>query len=63
MSERERAVLDLLAAAYETARIAATLHLSVKTVRNYLTRLPRRIGAPDRAAAAEMARQAGLGRG
>lgn len=56
-------MLDLLAAAYETARIAATLHLSVKTVRNYLTRLPRRIGAPDRAAAAEMARQAGLGRG
>jgi DNA-binding NarL/FixJ family response regulator len=63
LSERERAVLDLLAADYETARIAATLHLSTKTVRNYLTLIPRRLGVPDRAAAVGLARQAGLGRG
>ncbi|GAA4560781.1 response regulator transcription factor [Planotetraspora kaengkrachanensis] len=63
LSERERAVLDLLAADYDTARIAAALHLSPKTVRNYLTVIPRRIGAPDRAAAVDLARRAGLGRG
>ncbi|GII57808.1 DNA-binding response regulator [Planotetraspora thailandica] len=63
LSERERAVLDLLAAGYETARIAQTLHLSTKTVRNYLTVIPRRLGVPDRAAAVGLARQAGLGRG
>lgn len=62
LSERERAVLDLLAAGYEAARIAGTLHLSVKTVRNYLTLLPRRLGVEDRAAAIKVAREAGLGR-
>ncbi|WP_157530363.1 helix-turn-helix transcriptional regulator [Microtetraspora niveoalba] len=61
-SERERAVLDLLAAGYDTARIAATLHLSTKTVRNYLTLIPRRLKVADRAAAVELARHAGLGR-
>jgi DNA-binding NarL/FixJ family response regulator len=62
LSERERAVLDLLAAGYDTARISATLHLSAKTVRNYLTSIPRRLGVTDRAAAIELARRAGLGR-
>jgi DNA-binding NarL/FixJ family response regulator len=62
LSERERAVLDLLAAGYDTARISATLHLSPKTVRNHLTAIPRRLGVPDRASAIELARRAGLGR-
>jgi DNA-binding NarL/FixJ family response regulator len=62
LSERERAVLDLLAAGYDTARISATLHLSAKTVRNYLTGIPRRLGVADRAAAIELARRVGLGR-
>jgi DNA-binding NarL/FixJ family response regulator len=62
LSERERAVLDLLAAGDDPSRIAATLHLSPKTVRNYLTTIPRRLGVPDRATAVAVARQAGLGR-
>ena len=62
LSERERAVLDLLAAGYDTARISATLHLSAKTVRNYLTVIPRRLGVADRDAAVELARREGLGR-
>jgi DNA-binding NarL/FixJ family response regulator len=62
LSERERAVLDLLAAGYDTARISATLHLSAKTVRNYLTGIPRRLGVADREAAVELARREGLGR-
>jgi DNA-binding NarL/FixJ family response regulator len=62
LSERERAVLDLLAAGRDTAAIASTLYLSPKTVRNYLTAIPRRLGVPDRDAAIELARQAGLGR-
>jgi DNA-binding NarL/FixJ family response regulator len=61
LSERERAVLDLLAAGYDTARISATLHLSAKTVRNYLTVIPRRLGVADRTTAIELARRAGLG--
>jgi DNA-binding NarL/FixJ family response regulator len=62
LSERERAVLDLLAAGYDTARISATLHVSAKTVRNYLTAIPRRLGVADREAAVELARREGLGR-
>jgi DNA-binding NarL/FixJ family response regulator len=62
LSERERAVLDLLAAGYDTTGISATLHLSAKTVRNYLTAIPRRLGVENRAAAIELARRAGLGR-
>lgn len=63
LSERERAVLDLLAAGYDTTGISATLHLSAKTVRNYLTAIPRRLGVDTRAAAIALARSAGLGRG
>jgi DNA-binding NarL/FixJ family response regulator len=62
LSEKERAVLDLLASGYDVARIARRLHLSPKSVRNYLTGIPRRLGVPDRAAAVELARGAGLGR-
>ena len=62
LSERERDVLDLLASGYDARRIASALHLSPKTVRNYLTTLPRRLGVPDRPAAVALAREAGLGR-
>jgi hypothetical protein len=41
----------------------ATFNLSTKTVRNYLTVIPRRLGVPDRAAVLGPARPAGLGRG
>ena len=62
LSERERAILDLLASDYDVPRIAATLHLSVKSVRNHLTAIPRRLGVPDRAACVQIARESGLGR-
>lgn len=62
LSERERAILDLLASDYDVPRIAATLHLSVKSVRNHLTAIPKRLDAPDRAACIQIARDAGLGR-
>lgn len=62
LSEKERTILDLLASGYEVPRIASTLHLSVKSVRNYLTGIPRRLGVPDREAAVAVAREHGLGR-
>jgi DNA-binding NarL/FixJ family response regulator len=62
LSERERSILDLLAAGYDVGRIADRLRLSQKSVRNYLTGIPRRLGVRDRAAAIEAARTAGLGR-
>jgi DNA-binding NarL/FixJ family response regulator len=62
LSERERSVLDLLAAGEPVSRIAAVLHLSEKSVRNYLTAIPRRLGAADRDEAVALARKAGLGR-
>ena len=62
LSERERSVLDLLAAGESVSRIAAVLHLSEKSVRNYLTAIPRRLGTADRHEAVALARKAGLGR-
>jgi DNA-binding NarL/FixJ family response regulator len=62
LSERERDVLDLLASGFEVQQIAHTLSLSPKTVRNYLTALPRRLRVENRDEAIETARQAGLGR-
>jgi DNA-binding NarL/FixJ family response regulator len=62
LSQREREILDLLASGHDVQRIAATLHLSTKSVRNYLTGIPRRLGVADRDAAVVLAREAGLGR-
>jgi DNA-binding NarL/FixJ family response regulator len=62
LTERERAILDLLASGYDVPRIASTLHLSAKSVRNYLTGIPRRLDVADRDAAVDLARRHGLGR-
>jgi DNA-binding NarL/FixJ family response regulator len=62
LSERERSVLDLLASGEPVSRIAPLLHLSEKSVRNYLTVIPRRLGVADRDEAVALARKAGLGR-
>jgi len=57
LTERERAVLELLATGLGNAAIAEKLHLSPKTVRNYLTRILDKLGVAGRGAA----RRAGLG--
>ncbi|WP_353828931.1 response regulator [Agromyces sp. SYSU T0242] len=63
LREREREVLDLLAAGHDPAGIARRLHLSVKTVRNVLAGIPARLGVSTRDEAIRRARAAGLGRG
>ena len=62
LSDREREVLDLLARGYDNPRIAKTLYLSDKTVRNHVSTVVSKLGAADRADAAMRARRAGLGR-
>ncbi|MCD2186405.1 response regulator transcription factor [Actinomycetospora soli] len=62
LSERERRVLDLLAAGRPTAGIAAELSLSTKTVRNYLSAVYAKLQVEDRYAAIALARARGLGR-
>jgi DNA-binding NarL/FixJ family response regulator len=61
LTEREREVLDLVARGLTNAAIADRLVLSGKTVRNHVSNVMLKIGAPDRSAAIVMARDAGLG--
>jgi DNA-binding NarL/FixJ family response regulator len=61
LTEREREVLDLIARGLTNAAIADRLVLSGKTVRNHVSNVMLKIGAPDRPAAIVMAREAGLG--
>jgi DNA-binding NarL/FixJ family response regulator len=63
LSDREREVLDLIAAGLPNATIARRLFLSEKTVRNYITAVFAKLGVRDRAEAVVRARDAGLGRG
>ena len=62
LSEREREVLDLMAAGHPNATIAARMYLSDKTVRNYVTSVFAKLDVRDRAEAIVRAREAGLGR-
>lgn len=62
LTDRERTVLDLLAAGRPTASIATQLHLSPKTVSNHLTGIFAKLEVADRAAAIVVAREQGLGR-
>ena len=62
LSPREREVLDLVARGLTNAAIADALVLSGKTVRNHVSNVLVKLGAPDRAAAIVLARDAGLGR-
>lgn len=57
LTDREREVLDLLAAGLSTARLA----LSDKTVRNHVSAVLTKLQVPDRTAAVARARAAGLG--
>ncbi|WP_243890263.1 response regulator [Cellulomonas dongxiuzhuiae] len=61
LSEREREVLDLIAAGHNNQGIAHKLFLSPKTVRNYVSSIFAKLQVADRAGAIVKARQAGLG--
>jgi len=59
LSPRERQVLRLAADGSEASQIAAQLHLSVGTVRNYLTQIVVKMNARNRVDAVRVAREAG----
>ena len=59
LSPRERQVLRLAADGSEASQIAAQLHLSVGTVRNYLTQIVTKMNARNRVDAVRVAREAG----
>jgi DNA-binding NarL/FixJ family response regulator len=61
LTGREIEILDLLARGLSNHAISARLYLSDKTVRNHVSNILAKTGAPDRHAAADMARRAGLG--
>ena len=62
LSERETAVLDLVAAGRANAEIAEALFVSPKTARNQVSSILTKLGC-TRAEAIALARDAGLGRG
>ena len=61
LTDRERAILDLLASGHRTAVIAERLYLSPKTVSNHMTSIFAKLQVADRAAAIVRAREGGLG--
>jgi DNA-binding NarL/FixJ family response regulator len=61
LTERERQTLDLMAQGHKNAVIADRLHLSPKTVRNYVTSIFDKLELADRSEAIIRARDAGLG--
>lgn len=63
LTGRERDVLALLAAGEPNARIAAELRISVGTVKDHVRAVLRKLGAPNRVAAAVIAHRAGPARG
>jgi DNA-binding NarL/FixJ family response regulator len=62
LTERERLILERLAAGRRTAEIATELFLARKTVSNQLTSVFAKLGVADRAEAVLKARESGLGR-
>jgi DNA-binding NarL/FixJ family response regulator len=63
LTDREREVLDLVAAGLDNTGIARHLGLSAKTVRNVVATVLAKLALPDRAAAVARARAEGLGAG
>jgi two-component system response regulator DesR len=59
LTDRERQVLRLAGEGHPSARIAAGLHLSEGTVRNYLSEAISKVGAENRVEAARIARRKG----
>lgn len=62
LSPREQAVLTALAQGLGSAEIGRRLGVTQKTVRNNVSAILAKLAVPDRAAAIELARAAGLGR-
>lgn len=62
LTERERQVLDLIAAGRSNPAIARDLGLTLKTVRNYVSNILTKLHVSDRSQAIVRAREAGLGR-
>ncbi len=62
LTDRERSVLDLLAAGRTNDAIARELYVSSKTVRNAVSSIYAKLHAAGRAEAIITAREAGLGR-
>jgi PAS domain S-box-containing protein len=60
LTKRQREVLELLGEGASTDQIAATLHLSRETVRNYVRQVLRALGAHSRLEAVALAHQKGL---
>jgi DNA-binding NarL/FixJ family response regulator len=61
LTEREREILDLIAAGESNPAIARRLFLSPKTVRNHVSNIFTKLQVADRAQAIVRARKAGLG--
>lgn len=61
LTDREREVLNLIAQGLSNSDIAARLHISGKTVSNYISNIFNKLQAADRAQAIVKAREAGLG--
>jgi DNA-binding CsgD family transcriptional regulator len=62
LTDRELDVLRLLAEGANNSTVASSLHLSDKTVRNYVASILTKLQAEDRAQATVRALHAGLGR-
>lgn len=62
LTERERAILDLVALGLGNQAIATRMHLAPKTVRNNVSTILQKLQAADRAEAIARARSLGLGR-
>jgi two-component system response regulator NreC len=60
LSEREREVLVLVAQGHTNQRVADHLHLSVKTIESYRSRLMIKLGLANRAELTQFALDAGL---
>ncbi len=61
LSEREREVLELIAASYNNSEISQKLFISPRTVRNHITSIFSKLQVADRAQAIRRARGQGLG--
>ena len=61
LTDRERDVLEMIAAGKGNATIAHELMISLKTVRNHVSHIFTKLQVSDRSAAIVKAREAGLG--